>query len=353
MRVATLTLPLRNNYGGIIQAYALQKVFQSLGHETKLINNGILSSKSGMSYYLSLLKSKLITRKANLAPCLESFVNDEIELTEKINSNNDFYNGKLHCFDAYIVGSDQVWRSDYTCKLDEYALSFVPENKKKLSFAASLGNDELSLTNDEIIKFKKHLDSFDFISVRESSSIDVMRSVLAVEAYLALDPTLFITKELYSNLIEKRKSNYDTTGAVFSYLLDKDKSKIEFVNKVARLKNLNCMIFNDGVNDNIVQPMEDWLNGFKNASYIVTDSFHGVIFSIIFNKKFLAIGNVKRGLSRFQSVLGLFSIEKLLVTDIDNLDLSVLDKEPDYNHINGVIDLMTKHTLNKFTEKLG
>ena len=339
MRIGILTLPLHTNYGGILQAYALQTALERMGHEV------IIYQKEYPTFLLPLWKYPLAYGKRILKKC---FVDKQTKIFVEpqkrkehpiINQHLDSFIKKyIHvCYvksirninvdevDAIVVGSDQVWRpihikNLWNTNIQDMFLAFTSKwHGKKIAYAASFGVDEWELTRRETNDAKRLVKSFNKISVREDSGMELCRKHLNVEAELVLDPTLLLSKDDYIQII----SNADvpqSKGTLFYYILDETPEKTEFINRIAQEKGL--VPFTSYVDprekkrpleSRIIPPIEQWIRGFYDASFIVTDSFHGCVFSIIFGKPFVSIGNVERGNSRFLSLFKLFGLENHLI----------------------------------------
>lgn len=346
MRIAILTLPLHLNYGGILQAYALQYVLMQLGHTVVTIDRrkGFPSFKVLLYRIGSFLKCvvrRYVMRDLNFVLCnpfkkgeysvyrctfddveLRRFINENIILSETIDNTRALKKYVKDCgdIDCFVVGSDQVWREDYSPWVTNYFLDFLGKKKckiKRYSYAASFGVKDGAISKGNIKKCGRYLNLFDGVSVREDSAIDYLKDVFGyVKAKVVLDPTLLLAPDSYLSLISKDdRANY----GLVNYILDKKGGKEEIVSDVSRYMGLPkitlCSITpvdKDG-NPARSESVSKWLAAFAGADFIVTDSFHGCVFSIIFKKQFIAIGNAERGVERFRSLLGNFGLQSRLV----------------------------------------
>lgn len=358
MKIGTLTLPLWYNYGGIIQAYALQRILSELGHEASLIDfhHPIPSSfqlfrnklvrgvkryllKNGNTVnYPNYYQRKLISKHT-----LE-FIKKEIKpITEKLYSYGDLNEVEID-FDALIVGSDQVWRPNYTPNIENYFLDFT--NKTKIAYAASFGTDLWQYTEQQHIACKSLVQEYRAVSVREKSALSICREKFGVDAVQVLDPTMLLSKKDYLQLCDK----YNTpkhNGNLFSYILDESENNKEIINRVSRNLNLNAFrvmpkSFDDDFRKNdeayVFPPLTLWLKAFDDAEFVVADSFHGCVFAIIFNKPFLAIGNKERGLTRFTSLLEMFHLSDRLILSLDDFNRDLIDKPIDWFSVNSILE---------------
>jgi polysaccharide pyruvyl transferase WcaK-like protein len=219
---------------------------------------------------------------------------------------------------------------------------------KRISYAASFGKDDLSEYGDKLIKKSAALaKKFDAISVREDSGVDICNEYWGVKAQQHVDPTLLLEKNDYLKLIHEdinilKKSD----GQISTYVLDSDKNKDEIIDKVCshlKLKSFDIMPpkpmtkkeLRSNPNKYALPHVTQWLKSFKDADFVITDSFHGTVFSIIFNKPFIAIGNKERGLTRFSSLLRLFKLEDRLVSN-SNGALSIVNSPINWREVNDV-----------------
>ena len=335
MKIGILTLPLHTNYGGILQAYALQTVLERMGHEVCLIE------KKRKPFQLPLWKAPLVYGKRIIRnvtghpfpifyeqkinrekPIVQQHTDRFIHKYIKRRFVDDFSEIKETDFDVIVVGSDQVWRPKYFKDSIEHAyLDFTKDwNIKRIAYAASFGTDEWEYTPEQTRRCGELLKHFNGISVREDSGVDLCRTHFGVEAQQVLDPTMLLTKEDYIQLFE----NTDTPkskGTLLNYILDETPEKLTLIDQIAKEKDLIPFRVNSKVENKKaplqerIQPsVEQWLRGFYDAEFVVTDSFHACVFSILFNKPFIAIGNEDRGTSRFTSLLSMFGLKDRLIT---------------------------------------
>ena len=372
MKIGVLTQPLHNNYGGLLQAYALKEVLQSLGHEVIIINR---QSKKVSTFrkYGSVVKSILIGRTIAPTFLLNESFKEEISretrkfrekyipnLTHLITDNEGMQDLNNMGFDAYVVGSDQCWRPRYSPSIRNYFLDFaINDNRvKRIAYAASFGVSHWEFTNEDTAACSELLNKFNAISVREDSAIDLIKNKLGRDdAVHVLDPTMLLSKEHYNDLVELEKSSV-TPGNLNVYVLDKTPEKDKLVRQIEAklqlkafevlpLKRLNEQkVTKDNIEDFVYPNPAAWIRGFQDAKFVVTDSFHGTVFSILHNVSFIVIGNSERGLSRFQSLLKLFGLEDRLITDVDTIKIEYFtDKKIDWVRVNKILDQEREKSL--------
>ena len=362
MKIGILTLPIRNNYGGILQALALYRLLYNQGHEIVLIYK-----KKHKASLKKIVKRKLLKFFPKTFKVKEekefhrSFIEKEIfAISQNLYTKIDLEDfTKNENFDAVIVGSDQVWRKRYIHGKDKYYksyfLDFVDSSTtKKIAYAASFGKDYWE-GKDDIENISKLMKDFKAISTRESSGIDICKNTFNYNnAKHVLDPTFLMSKEFYKDeIISKYDISNIKKGGLVTYVLDEAEEKrkiIHFVKDKFKYKNINHL---KGFNDSETPySVPQWLASFAFADFVITDSFHGMAFSIIFEKNFIVIGNHKRGLARFTSLLSLLNLEdRLVFTDEDIKKKSINDI--DYNTINKFLDKNKKISFDYLINSLG
>ncbi len=341
MKIGILTHQLHTNYGGILQNYALQVALIRMGHEVKTID--YTKDLSVRVKCLSLLKRAFLRlcRKSNLplrgwtfrkedniiSQHTREFVKQNIKTTQSL-PLSDIKRLNLD-FDAAIVGSDQVWRYQYLGEnIKEFFFSSFLNVPIKIAYAASFGTDVWEMPNDMTNTCKELVREFRGVSVREDSGLQLCKEFLSIDAVHVLDPTMLLSVEDYVSLVEK--SNISPhSGDLMTYILDKTTEKKQIIKNISESLKLTPIevlpdktfseVGHKGLSQCIVPPIESWLRGFMDAKFVVTDSFHGTVFSVIFNKPFIVIGNANRGLSRMQSLLSLFGLEDRLITSMDHV----------------------------------
>ena len=345
MRIGILTLPLNTNYGGILQAYALQTVLERMGHEVVVFQNNYNGIRNFPIYKLPFLWTKRFIRncvKGNTMPVFFE-MKRKSELSIVTQHTARFINSYIHSYhvesiseisssdvDAIVVGSDQIWRRSYFRRIwntgiEDAYLDFISDNKiKRIAYAVSFGKDVWDYSKRETEKCKDLVRLFNAISVREDTAVGLCLNNLGVKVQHVLDPTMLLSRQDYINLINKAEIQ-PSDGSLFAYILDKTPEKISFINSIAAKKGMKpffidylSMDFSKPVGQRVVPPVESWLRGFYDAKLVITDSFHGCVFSIIFGRPFIAIGNARRGIARFKSLLRMFDAEDCLITDINS-----------------------------------
>lgn len=345
MKIGIVTLPLSRNFGGILQNYALQTKLTEMGHESMTIDIGKYTWLDCFIEYLKYI-IKLLLGKKPPKPLLPSeyqkrelvlrrFVLENIDLTtprmRKISSSvvdkNDFQ--------AIVVGSDQVWRPKYAYNIYDMYLNFARRKKiKKIAYAASFGVGKWEYTLVQTKICRELISKFDAVSVRESSAVHLCERYLKIPAVHVLDPTLLLTDKDYNKLIEDIPVK---ESKIFAYFLDSSKKKIAFAKMVAKYMGLQIEFKSAGSKLDNNDSIENWLVNFRDSDYVITDSFHGCAFSIIYNKPFSVISNKSRGQDRMSSLLGLLDLtDRILYDEVLN-DVRI-EGEIDWTRVNAKLN---------------
>lgn len=379
MKIGILTQPLYCNYGGLLQCYALQKTLQRMGHDAVVLQrewNRQYTLKGACIYYAKLFVKKLLGRKESwhyyVAQARRDYIARETnKFTNRcINPRSErCYTTEQLCqeverlkLDAIIVGSDQVWRPYYSPCQPNYFLDFLPYDSqiKRISYAASFGGDDWNEWNEKLTEqCACLLQKFDAVSVRELSGFRLCKEHFDVEAVQVLDPTLLLDKEDYLAVIGKPLQN---RGTLFNYVLDRSDEKQYIIQKIAErtqkkpfdsMPELDDSVYNlyGDIERAVYPPVENWLSAFVEAEMVVTDSFHGTVFSIINNKPFWVVGNEGRGMARFETLLSLFGLENRLIS-IKTLDETDFNASIDWALVNAKKAEMQKKSLEFINEAL-
>lgn len=361
MKIAIITLPLHTNYGGIVQAYALRKVLQELGHEVHVIDKLEkmplpLWYKAPFVYSLRALKKVFspsakveVFRELNfrkelpvMATYTQKFV-DECVAPRMVRKFADIREGE---YDAFIVGSDQVWRPRYFGKVEDAFLKFTSGwDVKRVSYAASFGTDQLEYEYELLQQCTDLLKEFDAVSVREDVAVGMCEEWFSREdAVQVADPVLLLTAEHYAGLAQQA-DEHSCKGNVATYILDPSKEKQCVVDFAAKITGKEVQpLYVDvrdrslSLKDRVVPPVQQWIAGFYDADFVVTDSFHGCVLSILLHKPFIAVGNSLRGMARLQSLLNMFGLDGRLVQGIDpEDDGEYWLEEPDWDAVDAIL----------------
>lgn len=350
MKIALLNLSIDNNYGGNLQRFALCRVLQKEGHEVEfvkmftrqyypefpknIIKYGIrfLKKTVGMDVVIFKERLKELDNNLQLSQTI-SFIEKNVPCYKKSFYPGDSMDELNNAgFDAIIVGSDQVFRAPYNRKRENFFLGFIKNPLiRKIAYGASFGNAGEEYTPEQISRCRQDISLFHSVSLREKSGIDIFRKFgwkTNKNPQLVLDPTLLLNANEYDSLIDNNCVN----NGIFCYVLDMSNEKMDFIKEVSKKIGKPYTIL-DGLFPNLqrgtfkhpvqIPTIGKWLAQIKKADFIITDSYHGTIFSIIFNKPFASIINNNRGKERFTfleeefGLFGLFISNLSLKFDID------------------------------------
>ena len=297
MKIGIITFHNALNAGAILQAYALQTFLTQLGHKVEFIDYAPIRKYSYRNY---IAKSPIVMfnkwRNIYNGKKYMSYGDFNKVLTLSSHTYRSYGDLKI-CppdYDVYIAGSDQIWNF-YASLSPVYMLDFVPFGKKKIAYAASMGQCRLDESLYEV--FKKRLLSFDAISLREKNGVEFVNALLKGEklVYQTLDPTLLIDSKAYDKIIDDGKikiKNY-----ICTYILaELDKENFEIIRAIKsllgldiiNLRNPDTCIWLSQAQNTIVTPYK-WLYYIKNSDFVICSSFHAVVFSLIFHKPFIAL----------------------------------------------------------------
>lgn len=355
-----MTQALAVNFGGLIQNFALQKALSKLGHDAYTIRrsgkiplrftescNKILLFDTKQKVKRILGRSSALTSKEYMhlrRNCMQ-FVKDYIKTTDTFRNQTELYKiVKEYNFKGYVVGSDQVWRPRYSQNIYNDFLDFCQEQKdiKRIAYAASFGVDNWEFSEEQTIKCASLAKNFNAISVREDSAISLCHNYLGMEATHVLDPTLLLEKEDYIEVIEK-SGEKKLRGELFCYILDTSDEIQYAIKNIERRLSLKSI--------KAKSSPTKWLRAFMDAKMVFTDSFHGCVFSIIFNKPFWVIGNDKRGNARFDSLLKMFALGNRRIS-IDEIKSTDLTTPIEWNKVNAIKEELQKSSYEFITSNL-
>lgn len=335
MRIGILTQPLGRNYGGMLQNWALQQVLLRLGHQPRTIIYYTMPWREWIEQVLRCWAHKALRTRGRHVVHMPHYDRIPHRLMRQFNRHIrcydqriylDRYNPGLDPFDAYVVGSDQVWRPQYNNKFGAFAGMFCDfispsQPKPHIAYAASFGTDEWEYTPAQEAVARGLVQGFDAVSVREASGVELCREHFGIEAVHVLDPTLLLRPADYRRLSGTREPA-GPTGRCGIYILDLTDEKRRRAEAVCRRLGLEPFYFGrpdpaDTSRHRAYPRVEEWLAAYDRCDYIVTDSFHGAAFAVNYRRPFTVIVNAARGASRFGSLLSDFRLESRMDPDAD------------------------------------
>lgn len=331
-RIGILTFHRAVNYGAVLQAYALQKELEELGYSPKIIDyrcraierqykpfcigikGGILQTVKNVINLLFFWRERWEKRKS-----FQQFLQSNMDLTPSYSNSYELtdLNDK---FDLIIAGSDQVW-SPICAQMDPvYFLDFVKDSQKKYSYAASFGGSKIP--TDREGQYRHFLSSFKGLSVREQCSVQIIHDLLHREAFFDLDPTLLLCCDEWMKLVIPLCARQ---GYVLIYTIQKPDQLIQVAREISKSSGLKIIYLNNaGVKQRVTNrdiqfdgkaSPQEYISLFQNAQYVLTNSFHGTAFSIIFQKQFLTELITLNGTrdNRVQSLLSLLGLQRRII----------------------------------------
>jgi len=384
MRIAILTHPLHSNYGGLLQAFALQHILRSLGHDAQTIwhrglRKPLLVEK--LRWIQKLWLTFALGMDARLWPLGRSpfirqhtnrFIRENILTTtgESIALQDIAAHAKTRKFDAWVVGSDQVWANARTLPLETFLLDFLGNDPRprRIAYAASLGKERFALKPEQIARCALLAKRFHAISVRETGGVTACEKQLGITNAVQMpDPTLLLPAEEYERLISSDTAGGKpaaNAGGIFGYILDASSEKNSLLQELAGTLALPVSTFmpkkglfpnpHTPADNYVYPPVAHWLRGISSAKHIVTDSFHGTVFALIFNKPFITLNNAKRGAARFTSLLKVFALEDRLVPPDTSVKdaLEKLRAPIEWNAVNAIRANEARRGMEFLKEKL-
>lgn len=299
------------NYGSALTYYALHEVVEGLGYDTLML--------------------EWPWKKRPFPPVSDNFVRRFAKKHYNMSAQYTFdeYPSLNDHIGTFLVGSDQLWNYwDSKDMGDYYMLDFVRADRKKISYATSFGHPEYPAPEEVCRRQAAVLQTFDAVSVREDDGVKICREKFGVEATQVLDPVFLCPEERYREIMAEADVSFGRPY-LLAYVLSPDREKGEMLKAAADGLGLELLIILDGQTDieenmrrlgiqNVRRNVgiEEWLAYIGNASFVVTDSFHGTCFSVIFKKQFLCIRNRARGISRFDTLLSRLGLERFAVDNI-------------------------------------
>ena len=355
MKIGILTLPFNNNYGGYLQAYALMKVLKDMGHDVEPIyrkhNKRPLSLR--IKHFLKTLIKCCIGRKhgrlildqekelrergVNIMPFVDKNI---VPRTRPIYSTNELRKKCSNKYDAIIVGSDQVWRAKYVSGIvSNMFLDFTEGcDVKCIAYAASFGSANPEYSEEEKSVCGKLIEKFDAISIREENGLHVFNNFnwKVKTPQVVLDPTLLLCKEDYNELIPSGCK--ESKGKIFCYVLDKSIEVQNVINDIQKtIGKPICEISNIQKANAFLPPIETWLSYIRDADFVITDSFHGTVFSILFNRPFVVLANKERGIDRFITLLNTCVLSDRMVMTKEEAN-RIIQKKIEWKEVNEMIN---------------
>lgn len=375
MSIAILTVPLNYNYGGYLQVYALATAVHTLsGGEVVVLNRrpAVLPLSKRLTYTAKTMVKRLLgrTRQPLTAgelsrlkheqfkrftdaylPCLSEPIHSSAQLTEAL---------RLHNVTHVIIGSDQVWRPIYVPDIEDYFGRFAGRaGVPCLTYAASTGTNSPEYTPELAVACRAHYDRLKGISVRENDTATTMEALGFDTSRMTrvLDPTLLHDAAHYRSVMEHPERDNVYGDAAFCYALDlrgQIPAMIEYLRShaPAGVETLHLLRQSRRSQVPLYPTVQTWLRRFNDASFVLTDSYHGMVFSIIMHRPFAVVNNAERGSSRFTTLLQDLALEDRIVTTTEDLR-RIHRQEIDWSEVDRKLSVMRTASLRFLRENLG
>ena len=348
MKIGILTFHNAYNYGAVLQAYATQEIVKSYGHEVEIINyhNKVVDRFYKIRiprrrFYLIPLTLVQIFFLKKRKQSYHRFISKHLNLMKKAFDTAE--NASLEGFDVILIGSDQLWNKNITGGWDRmYWGDFKTSlNARKVAWSVCMNCTEVN--EKDVCFIKKHLEDFDLVSVRENSLKLFLSKITSKKIYQTLDPTLVLPSIKWEELCHDVKEK----DYIAVYAVQDEEKTIAFARNIAKILGKKLVIIRGysnwkitGGNKEYAGP-DDFLSYIRHADFVVTTSFHGTVFSIIYQKQFVC--PIFRDNVRVESLLESLRITERRINTID--EYNNLQKI-DYTRVNGDLNSLQEETLN-------
>ncbi len=351
MKVGIMTIFKTGNYGGILQAYALKKAIEEYGlGDAKIIN---YSSKSvegkvtvkeffskglfGMALY--------VVEKLYYYPRMKKMRKFSSELVEGPQLERDELKRLNDEYDIFLSGSDQIWNLKIQEGDTSYLLDFVKEKNKKRSYASSFGTKDFD--EETMQTLKSLLKDYEKITIREVGGQELIYDLLGKKVDVVLDPTLLLDKKSWKDLVHADSENKDY---IFCYQMGHSAKIANYASKISKEIKAKKIVFVPfpicGICKCICKlgySAKDWLSAIYHSKCIVTDSFHGIVFSLIFEKDFYYVvtsSTVRERMGRVKTLLSKLDLEDRIIDD-NELEFSSIN----YQKVNQLLSKEREKSL--------
>lgn len=331
MKIGLLSFHCAHNYGAVLQAYALQEFLISQGHSAEFIDyrpdylvdpyNIEVQDKFSLK---ALLQAPINPMRRLRHERFNDFINNKLVLSEKVHASREIVGN----YEAYVLGSDQIWNPHITKGDLVFFGAFDRAARSRLiSYAASteVPHEEAVL---DFSSEQQHLREFSSISVREDQLREQIQPLVDVPVRTVLDPTLLVDAAIFESIAERVESE----GHLTVYQVKNDDATMSIARAIQKTNGIKSIVKltphvskRDLLNPNSTSSPERFIGLFSSSNYVVTTSFHGVIFAIIFKKQFVCIMDKSRGNYRIASLLKNLGISNRMIYSLDEIPVEMID----------------------------
>lgn len=359
MNVKVITRHAPSNYGSLLQCVATQKVIESLGHQCEIIDyirkdeRGVkaittaLSNKKGWNdkWFKKLLYVALRYPEEKLAEIYFGKMREKhLCLSNRCYTYEELQ--KIEA-DVFMTGSDQVWGNVINGKFDEaYFLTFAPNNVRKVAYAASFGRTDF--TKETLSVYKEMLKGYAGIAVREDNAVELLNDLQISNLGQVLDPTLLLDEKEWNHYVSPPPYN---EKYILVYEIHNNPKLDEYAKKLAQhtkipLIRISASLHQINRGGKLVwlPCLEEFLSLVKNCTCLVTDSFHGTAFALIFNRQIVEVMPNNSTSSRNHSILKLTGLTDRVLSDTD--DFSFIERRIDYERVNLILKREKAKSMN-------
>lgn len=346
-KIGIITFHFEDNYGAVLQAFALQKYLQNLNFNVEIIDfrsqNMILADKRrGIKVWINFLLAFFWIKQKEKK--FENFRKKHLNRTNKVFFKTEDLERNRLDYDLLIAGSDQIWNQAIDYQRAFYLDIKGCENIKKISYASSLGKEKIEEKHEKDVL--SYINKIDYVSVREDKSKELLEKKLNKKIYHVLDPIFLLSSSEWRNFSSKISNKKLKRGYILIYMMENNEYILEISKKISKLYNIPRVFLTVGDISikrtmlNLIKSDEfitnigpkEFISLIDGATYVITNSFHGVAFSILLNTPFINIAHSKRNL-RMESLMRILKI-----------DDKIIDEKTNFSDVEEILE---KVTINK------
>ena len=364
MKIGITTFQWSDNYGAVLQAHALQSVLETMGHSVEIVDYQPRNLGSMVRRWVAKTP-RCCARKWELRykeHLFESFRRKYLKRTPETFCSVDDLERIKDRFDVLITGSDQVWNPDWLAQIeglsDLFFLSFAGSQTRRISYAASIGHSEKATMEEAWQKIlSAKLKQMDAISVREASGVKLVSELCGrTDAVHVVDPTLLLDRAYYETIAGKAKRK---SGMLLSYMLHGlERDADAACRQIAESQNLHivkCDVHKTSLHRGYRLPSPSgWLREIRDASFVVTNSFHGTVFCLIFHVPFIALligGKIGSMNSRIVDLLSAVGLTNRILSVGDYVSEKTFNGKIDWGYVDEQTVSMRSESIKFFNEQ--